>query len=681
MPLQLWERVWVNNEINAKHWTYYKNEIADQFDKIFNCIIILTHKTVGKRIISIAGKCKHNGCRRFQLRSEKKDLRAGRSPKFTVVSHHKIQHPIVLARQLRGATRDTYKKTLKTTKPSTMTRNLVLDMDLEQYESGNSTIVKSDAVMEKVRSEVLLSGDLAKEDTDDIIALQKETINDPFIQKVISPFAVYMHSIIQYKVLQECHRRLRPTEEVVGFLDATGDVVKVCSSTSTHPILYYPLLIAIKPDRKDKTSLLFPVTDCLNSGHGAPNINSWLNDFNECLIKACPTIKRAFHRILSDFSYANFHGVLHAFQSMRIQEYLYICYKYAVGLIDFDILRNLTLLEMCKAHLSKTFVIFVRKEFPSKNSNKKTCYEQKYVVEVLCSMMTCRSYNVLKEIYRNLCIVLLSKYDSTVLTTAKDSLQQICTSEDMLNGKVVSKFKFDNLLQSKMDEMSECSTVFEYNQSILNLPIYKSSSFYYDFQAIHDSVSSDLPEDEIQNTKNSFYNNKILPMFMMQFSGIIPLWTSLTIPNGSKRLSLHSYREEDTNNEEEDTNNEEEEEEGPVFNYRKSNQNAESHMNIVKSLMKDSSMELGSGKIKATRFIKLLRPLVLSHGKRYLIGLRRQRLNHGPRPTNPTDHSKVKTKIKKHMQSKGTVKRRSTTTVKRKTNQADPASIETAVES
>lgn len=39
-----------------------------------------------------------------------------------------------------------------------------------------------------------------------------------------------------------------------------------------------------------------------------------------------------------------------------------------------------------------------------------------------------------------------------------------------------AKYKFDELLQSSMDQMSECTTIYEYNESILKLPIYVNDS-------------------------------------------------------------------------------------------------------------------------------------------------------------------------------------------------------------
>lgn len=175
--------------------------------------------------------------------------------------------------------------------------------------------------------------------------------------------------------------------------------------------------------------------------------------------------------------------------------------------------------------------------------------------------------------------MILSKYQSATVTNAKKSLVKMCTSDDILNGYVSDRYKFDQLIQSDMDKMSECCTVYEYNESILKLPIYKSSSFYYDLKHITDSVSSDLSEEcesGQQKTPNSFYNDKILPDFLMQFGGIIPLWTSVIIPKGLQKLSLGTQSEDLTADETDEVD---------VEIKRNSNQNAESHMNIVKALI------------------------------------------------------------------------------------------------
>lgn len=161
-------------------------------------------------------------------------------------------------------------------------------------------------------------------------------------------------------------------------------------------------------------------------------------------------------------------------------------------------------------------------------------------MEVFCSMIVSRSYNVLKEIYRNLCVLKLSKFVSPSFVSAKDNLISLCTSNETLDGELQRRYKFDHLVEANMDTMSECNTVFDFNESILNVPIYKSNLFYYDFNHIYESVLNCLGEEQRQDstaksTPNKFYNENILPDFMKQFSGILPLWTAITIPKGRHR--------------------------------------------------------------------------------------------------------------------------------------------------
>lgn len=64
-----------------------------------------------------------------------------------------------------------------------------------------------------------------------MVALQKITKDLPYIQKVISPYAVYIHSKEQFETLVLRHKRNKPGTEVVGRLDATGNVAHVISNS------------------------------------------------------------------------------------------------------------------------------------------------------------------------------------------------------------------------------------------------------------------------------------------------------------------------------------------------------------------------------------------------------------------------------------------------------------------
>lgn len=321
----------------------------------------------------LRGKCKHKGCRAYQLiHFRRKDYGPLiHSPAF-LVRYDKTEksHVQMLCRQTRGVLRNELKEALKHSKAKTYNNENLRNIDEEMYKN-NITNILSDGTIRKARSEMLKSNDICIGDFEDFISLQKATEDDPYIKKVGSPFAVYMHSSLQYKVLEAAHVRKNEGEEIVGRVDATGGVVKVHSTTSNAPILYYPLTMELKGDPNDDTNTIYPVTESINSGHGVPDISAWLNDFMESFTQYNSKINPLFDRIVSDFAYANFHGVRHSFHSMRIQEYLFISYKYATQLNDYSKLRTLTKIQMCCVHLSKTFTLFVKKYFPSSNFERK----------------------------------------------------------------------------------------------------------------------------------------------------------------------------------------------------------------------------------------------------------------------------------------------------------------------
>ncbi|XP_037050691.1 uncharacterized protein LOC119084721 [Bradysia coprophila] len=158
IPKDIWQKVFVDGSYSVAAWTYYKNKIADIFDSLWNCVLIFTHKNIGKRIISLRGHCKHED--------------------------EEVKHGPPLTRQLRGVLRDECKERLKHTMPANLSRDLLIEMDDDQYHNGNANVSKSDSVIIKVRSELLQSSDLAKDDFEDLMALQRATKDDPYIQKM-----------------------------------------------------------------------------------------------------------------------------------------------------------------------------------------------------------------------------------------------------------------------------------------------------------------------------------------------------------------------------------------------------------------------------------------------------------------------------------------------------------------
>lgn len=86
-------------------------------------------------------------------------------------------------------------------------------------------------------------------------------------------------------------------------------------------------------------------------------------------------------------------------------------------------------------------------------------------------MMTCKAYNLLKEIFHHLCNVLCSKYNTQKVENSKEKLVQL-TDDFRAN------FMYDVIAQSQTDLLSENESVYDNDESIFKQPIYKGSIFY-----------------------------------------------------------------------------------------------------------------------------------------------------------------------------------------------------------
>lgn len=162
-----------------------------------------------------------------------------------------------------------------------------------------------------------------------------------------------------------------------------------------------------------------------------------------------------------------------------------------------------------------------------------------------------------------------------------------------------TNYRYDKLLQEEdIIDLSKCDTAYELSASILNLPIYKGSHFYLDLKQIRSDSIVDVSQHECRkdDKKNLFHSKKIIPAFMKQFGGILPLWSGITVPEGIGRYH---------------------------------NQPAEKQMDIVKADLDEMQLEIGTGRVKPTRFLNLVRKKVISKHLQYVARLPSNNLNHG----------------------------------------------------
>lgn len=165
----------------------------------------------------------------------------------------------------------------------------------------------------------------SKNDFNDMIMLHQKTIDNPFINKVVSPFAVYMHSKLQFCILEAAHKRRKDDEEVLGHMDATGGVIKLNSNIANGPIMYYPLIMPLKGDENDVNHTMFAVTEFINSSHKVPDIAAWLFNFYEAFMQHNATILPIFDRILSAHIYII--PLPSLFGNITLQKIMYISTK------------------------------------------------------------------------------------------------------------------------------------------------------------------------------------------------------------------------------------------------------------------------------------------------------------------------------------------------------------------
>lgn len=88
--------------------------------------------------------------------------------------------------------------------------------------------------------------------------------------------------------------------------------------------------------------------------------------------------------------------------------------------------------------------------------------KQKYITEVLSAMITCKSYNLEEEIFRNLCIIVCSKVETSAVQTAKEDIIRLTERELVMTmaDEIKYKFKYDIINQPEVDVMTPLQKIF-----------------------------------------------------------------------------------------------------------------------------------------------------------------------------------------------------------------------------
>lgn len=333
-----------------------------------------------------------------------------------------------------------------------------------------------------------------------------------FISNTLSrkQFAVYIHSKRQHDVLHKLHL-LRPIHgiQIVGRLDASGNIA---SDIEAGTLLYHALTSNIRiKDDKDTTPL--PFSEQFNVNNKSTDIARWLFDFvlsHASFYEDHPVL---FDWMVTDFSYANFHAILKAFNSISLKEFLNLAMKWISdkqlnGKFPEDFFKMVKV-RMCFTHLMHTFAHMTKRLY-GKNKNKQLPHSR-IILEILATMIKTTDYLLLEKSWKQLTILLKNEYVNDHVNNVVREINNIKEStvdlEEYAEEKLVKAVDFEKLP--------------EYDSSL-----YKSNPFYIKFAEISEKV---IPYQYNEKTKekNIYYNPEFLQKFLIRFVPLVPFWTNI----------------------------------------------------------------------------------------------------------------------------------------------------------
>lgn len=159
------------NRVFSKY-KFVKQKYASIFDKKLRevttvCIFTCTGADVGKKIISVRGMCKQDGCRRYKFNIFRSSLTDAVKVFDIYRSSGDQVHPDRIVRYLTGFVRNDKAKEIISNTPDVFHGIEALKVDLDIMENNNLHVSLVD-VYKKLHSENLASRDNAVDDITDI---------------------------------------------------------------------------------------------------------------------------------------------------------------------------------------------------------------------------------------------------------------------------------------------------------------------------------------------------------------------------------------------------------------------------------------------------------------------------------------------------------------------------------
>lgn len=182
-----------------------------------------------------------------------------------------------------------------------------------------------------------------------------------------------------------------------------------------------------------------------------------------------------FDWLVSDFSYANFHAILLAFNGQSLKSHLnlaktWLDYKAKHGQFPESFLKVVKI-RMCYTHLMHTFAEMC-KRLLGKHENKQLP-QSRIILEILAAMIRTTEYTILIKLWVQLVILLKTEYVNGDVDNALASVNLALTID------------LNDYDEEKLTCAIDVEMLPEYESSL-----YKSNMFYIEFAAVSEKFKN-----------------------------------------------------------------------------------------------------------------------------------------------------------------------------------------------
>lgn len=489
----------------------------------------------GKFTIRLA--CTQHGCdRKYQFVQEQNTT-------FNVKRNDvDVHHVTKKARQVRGPQRAIARQALSRMMPSDYRVLSEVSLNKQLYKDGNLQHVVSDTTISKIREEALQEQDFDKDDIMDLLKwklhekrqhITSKGETDIYCRRIsLDPFSVSAYSNEQF----ECVNLLAQSGGIHIFFDGTGSLVR----HSGKKVFYYAGVLPSKIDRNDmkEKARLLTTVEFISGEHDSFNIGLHLREYKHEYHKKFPQKKWPIKHLTGDFSFAILNAVSVEWNNMKLIIYINTVYKLVNDEISLDDVESsgiVTFIQLCCGHLSKTHANDVNKHYPTMDASN-----QAILKEVFAGMCDMSSLDDLREVWKLLSTLLLSKYVNNDVESALEKLaEMIIDSKQRRKTAEDASTAADNSTDSDSDNGSHPDNQVE------KLPddtheyktMYEQSSFYQSFKAI--TFQGEF--DTTSGSTNSFYSVEYADVFLKKYISVICFWTCLTQERRSANSNVECH--------------------------------------------------------------------------------------------------------------------------------------------